>query len=384
MVRSFAIGFRMFRPLTFISITLLSTSSLAFAFHGRPKTTHPVPTIERLTFLGEAVFATGAQFDNTEVGGLSGIDFDPYSGTFYILSDDRSGTGPARFYTATIDLSDASLDDGDVQFRSVVTIKNKEGQPFAPNGVDPESIRFDPFRGTLFWTSEGDANALQNPFVREMDIDGSFIREFRVPRSYFPTASQRTGIRNNLAFESLSFSFDRSRLVTATENALIQDGETASLEAGSRVRILELNLKTGRSGREFIYVTEPIAKPPVPEGSFATNGLVELLSVGFDQYLAIERSFSVGAGNDIKIYRVDTRRATDVRRLRRTDRRFVRTADKALLLDLAELGLTLDNIEGVTFGPRLPTGELTLILVSDNNFNTNGQFTQFLAFAIDY
>ena len=54
---------------------------------------------------------------------------------------------------------------------------------------------------------------------------------------------------------------------------------------------------------------------------------------------------------------------------------------KKLLLDLADLGITLDNIEGVTFGPRIK-GDRTLILVSDNNFNPNGQFTQFLAFRI--
>ena len=51
------------------------------------------------------------------------------------------------------------------------------------------------------------------------------------------------------------------------------------------------------------------------------------------------------------------------------------------LLDLASLGLTLDNIEGVTFGPTLDNGDGSLILVSDNNFSTT-QFTQFLAFRI--
>ena len=342
----------------------------------------PVPKIERLTFLGEVTFPTGFQFQGTEVGGLSGLDFDPYSQTFYALADDRSATGPARFYTLDIDLTDGSLDAGDIQFRTVVTLKNQAGQPFPLNGVDPEAIRFDPFRGTLFWTSEGDANALQAPFVREMEVDGSFIRELQVPAGYLPTADQRRGIRNNLAFESLTFSFNRRQLVTATENALFQDGDPATLTAGSRARILQINARTGRAGREFIYVTEPIAAPPVPAGSFATNGLVEMLAVGFNQYLAVERSFSVGVGNAIKLFRVDTSRATDVSKRRRR-RRHVQPAAKDLLLDLSVLGITLDNIEGLTFGPRLPTGELTLILVSDNNFNPNGQFTQFLAFAID-
>ncbi|MEO1233020.1 MAG: esterase-like activity of phytase family protein, partial [Myxococcota bacterium] len=118
---------------------------------------------------------------------------------------------------------------------------------------------------------------------------------------------------------------------------------------------------------------------PIPSGSFATNGLVELLAVAEDEYLAVERSFSVGVGNAIKIFRVNTAGATNIRG---GVPAHPQPVAKELLLDLAQLGITLDNIEGITFGPRLPSGELSLILVSDNNFN-GFQFTQFLAFAVE-
>ena len=36
----------------------------------------------------------------------------------------------------------------------------------------------------------------------------------------------------------------------------------------------------------------------------------------------------------------------------------------------------------MTFGPRLPDGRRSVVLVSDDNFAAN-QFTQFLLFAID-
>ena len=36
----------------------------------------------------------------------------------------------------------------------------------------------------------------------------------------------------------------------------------------------------------------------------------------------------------------------------------------------------------MTFGPRLPDGRRSVVLVSDDNFAA-GQFTQFLLFAID-
>jgi hypothetical protein len=47
-----------------------------------------------------------------------------------------------------------------------------------------------------------------------------------------------------------------------------------------------------------------------------------------------------------------------------------------------DLGIPIDNIEGMTFGPSLPDGRNTLIIVSDNNFSP-GQFTQFILLALD-
>ena len=58
------------------------------------------------------------------------------------------------------------------------------------------------------------------------------------------------------------------------------------------------------------------------------------------------------------------------------------TTSKSLLLNLDTLGIPLDNVEGMTFGPRLRGGKRTLLLVSDNNFAPS-QFTQFLLFALD-
>ena len=43
-----------------------------------------------------------------------------------------------------------------------------------------------------------------------------------------------------------------------------------------------------------------------------------------------------------------------------------------------DLGIYVDNIEGVTFGPLLPNGKKTLLLVADNNFNPIEQSQVFL------
>jgi hypothetical protein len=140
-------------------------------------------------------------------------------------------------------------------------------------------------------------------------------------------------------------------------------------------------VRNGKALDEYVYVTEPVADTPNPPGSFATNGLVEILSLDEKRFLAVERAFSTGIGNTIRLFLADLSRASNVRRLDSIAGVPIRTVRKELLFDVDALGITLDNIEGITFGPRLRTGERTLILVSDNNFSAT-QFTQFLAFAV--
>lgn len=44
-------------------------------------------------------------------------------------------------------------------------------------------------------------------------------------------------------------------------------------------------------------------------------------------------------------------------------------------------GVTLDNMEAMSWGPDLPNGNRSLVLVSDNNFN-DSQRTLFMAFEV--
>jgi hypothetical protein len=54
---------------------------------------------------------------------------------------------------------------------------------------------------------------------------------------------------------------------------------------------------------------------------------------------------------------------------------------KKLLLNMDDLGIYTDNIEGVTFGPTLPNGHKTLVFIADNNF-TAIEKTQLLLFEV--
>ena len=383
-------------------LTLTATIALLGASH-LPATASELA----LSYLGQQIVATGTAYQGTTVGGLSGIDFDAATGTYFAISDDRSGFNAARFYNLSLDLSrfvrSATPGSSGVSFNSVTTLQTPGGSAFATNTVDPEGIRYRAATQTLVWSNEGQRSAagLQNPTVREMRLDGSHVREFAVPTAYLPSGSTAgtsvgdRGIQNNLAFESLTFSVDGKTLYTATENALVQDGPTASVTSGSRARILSFDVASGQAGAEYAYDISPVAIGPNPVGGFATNGLTDLLAIGDRQFIGIERSFAVGAqtpgtpvtGNTIRLFHIDARQATDIAgRDRIAGDDTVIAASKTLLLDLSDLrnddgsALALDNIEGLTLGPVVD-GKQTLVLVSDNNFGGT-QFTQFVALQV--
>lgn len=379
---------------------LFATLALAFAASGA----HAADFT--LNYLGQQIVPTGTQYAGTTVGGLSSLDYDAANQRYFAISDDRSQFNPARFYTLTLDLNQfarsATPGMAGVTFTGTTTIQQPGGGAFALNTVDPEGMRYSPTSGKLYWSNEGQRSSagFQNPTVREMNLDGSHARDFAVPAHYNPAGSAGgntagdMGIRNNLAFESMTFSTDGKTLYTATENGLAQDSLSATAANGSRSRILSFDIATGAAGAEYAYDVEPVAIAPNPATAFATNGLTDLLAIGDREFIAIERSFAVGAvtpgtpvtGNTIRLYHVDARLATDISGVIDLTGQNVIPAAKTLLLDLSTLkhddGTTLavDNIEGLALGPMV-NGKQTLILVSDNNFGAN-QFTQFVALEV--
>jgi hypothetical protein len=341
----------------------------------------------RLEFLGPYVYTKDAVLDGTAVGGLSGIDYDRANDLYYVISDDRSDFNPARFYTAKIDVSAAGISD--VSFVRTRPMQQPDGTVFPKKTenplrtVDPEAIRFNARTGTLYWSSEGDKSVPVDPFVREMTTDGRFLRDFALPPKFKATNASDTtqGIRDNLAFEALTLSADGTKIYVANENALFQDGPAANLGVASPVRVLRYDIATGRPEAEFVYVCEPVVKAPSSPTGYRDNGLPEMLALDDRRLLMLERGFSAGAGNTIKLFIAEFDGATDASGLPALAGQSYTPMTKTLLLDFETLGTRLDNMEGMTFGPTLPDGRRTLIIVSDNNFNAR-QITLFLAFAV--
>lgn len=333
-----------------------------------------------IEFLGEVTFPTKTTFKRTEVGGLSGITYDSRKNVYYTISDDRSQKAPARFYTLKIELGGGSLKKVDVV--NVTTLLKADGKPFPELILDPEGIALTK-DGKLFISSEGYVDKLVKPFVNQFSLTGKLLQVLPIPPNFLPSAKGNKGIRNNLAFESLTITPNQKYLFTATENALDQDGDVATVTAGSPARILKYNLSTAQPIQEFLYLTEPIAGS-AKISRFSANGLADLLAIDNTRLLSLERSFSLIKGHTIKLYEVSLAGADDISKiasLKTVNINKIKPAQKKLLFNFNQLNIPIDNIEGLTFGQCLPNGRRSLIFVSDNNF-TSFQFTQILAFSV--
>jgi hypothetical protein len=335
------------------------------------------PAEAGLRLIGEQVLPKGLTVDGTLVGGLSGLAFDKANGRWLALSDDRSEKAPARVYRVTLDYDASSFRSAAVS--GVVTLRTAEGKPFPAGGIDPEALRLAP-NGNLYWTSEGDARAGYSPSLNASAPDGGYLRSFPLPARY-RNGDGTHGPRDNLSFEGLALTPDGKTLILSLENALVEDGPKASLEAGSPVRIAAIDAASGKPGPEWVYVTDAIRLAPAKPGGFADNGVSEILPMGKDALLVLERGYSQGRGNSIRLYRAEIPGATDVSHLDRLAGTLWQPMRKSLVLDLGRLGVKLDNFEGMDWGPDLPNGHRSLVLVSDDNFN-DGQVTKFLVFEV--
>lgn len=346
-----------------------------------------------LDFLG-AYQLPKLDFQETRVGGLSGLTYDRQRDRFYAISDDRSNFAPARFYTLKLTLNpvgEASLPAnpiGNVEIEQVTILKGENGEPFAANTADLEGIALSP-RQSLFISSEGDTNRGVAPFIDEFDLaTGNWRGRLPMPTRYLPTteADQPSGVQNNQGFESLTLNagsygstqLEPFRLFTATESALLQD-LNPNHSAPTPIRLLHYLIGEDQSLilDEHLYLVDP-----APEG-VKNQGLSDLLVLDQGGHLlGLERSFGI-TGFGGKLYQLVMGGATDITAISSLSggTEGITPIYKRLLLDLSDLNIPLDNFEAMTTGPQLSDGSQSLILLSDDNFN-DLQTTELLLFRL--
>lgn len=272
----------------------------------------PSPGAARL--LGVTTLPSGLRLDGSVVGGLSGIDRDPSTGAYHLIADDRSELGPARTYTAAIDLSAGAPQ---VELTGVRTLLRDDRAPYPSLAA---------------WTATAWAN---------------------------------------LGLEAFTFA-DCGRLVTSVlEGPLLQDGPEPTATEGALVRLSVQN-RGGVLQGQYAYPVDPVGGAP------GANGVAAVLAdpARAGRYLVLERTVVLGQGTRVRIHAVDipsapgndSDAATDISDVDSLASTSVRPLRKDLVLDLGDLGVRPGIVEGMTWGPALPTGERSLVLVADDNF----------------
>jgi hypothetical protein len=274
-------------------------------------------------------------YDGTFVGNLSALAVDK-DGSLAALSD-RS---------ALFDLDARTLAP-----ESVVPLADENGA-----ALDSEGLVIDR-DGTRLVTSETE------PSIRRYSADGKILDRLPVPASLQVAPAGRATA--NQTFEGLTLLNGGRTLLASMEYAL----------AGDTAGIVRFQTWTRHHGRfelagQYAYRTDA-----------AFLGVPEVQALPDGRLLVLERGFTSGVGNTVRLYLADPRHATNTSGVENlTGQPDVRLIKKTLLTDIAScstLGATakqpqpnplLDNIEGMAITGR-GKGRLRVLLVSDDNQN---------------
>ncbi|MFI1400694.1 esterase-like activity of phytase family protein [Streptomyces sp. NPDC020681] len=285
--------------------------------------------------------------DKTEFQGV-------FVGNFSALAVDSGGR-----LAAVSDRSELfGLDGRSLAPKSVVHLADESGAQLDSEGIVVERD------GSYLISSETE------PSVRRYSRDGAILGSLPVPDALKVAPAGRA--TRNLTFEGLTLQPGGRTLVAAMEGPLTGDG------AG----IVRMQTWQRHSPWHGFRLSAQY-------GYRADTGLgvSEITATGDGRLLVLERGFTAGVGNTVRLYVADPRRAKDMSGVENItgDEGLVRKTLLADLVDCPSLGAPakqpqpnplLDNIEAMAVTSGAPGGRLRLLLASDDNQNP-AQITRF-------
>jgi hypothetical protein len=317
------------------TITCLTAAGPTAQAQGHDVVPHACSPLVNIDGFSDALDKT--VFDGTYVGNLSALAVDT-DGRIAALSDRSS------LFT---------LDAATKTPASVVQLADESGA-----ALDSEALVIDR-DGTRLITSETE------PSIRRYTRDGVITGRLPVPAALQVAPAGRA--TKNLTFEGLALQPGGRTLVASMEGALSGDSnDLVRLQTWQRQGLKQ----EFQLSRQYGYRVD------------TGLGISEITATGDGRLLVLERGYTSGVGNTVRLYLADLRGATDTSGTDSlTGQDGIRLVGKTLLADIADcpsLGATakqpqpnplLDNIEGLAVTGHAPGGRLRLLLVSDDNQN---------------
>jgi hypothetical protein len=218
-------------------------------------------------------------------------------------------------------------------------------------GLDSEGIAYRAATGSVFVSDEVASSITQFDAATGATLGGVAV----------PAIYTSANVQSNMGLESLAFG--PGGLWTANEEALVPDGPLSTTSEGSWVRIQRFDTGLAAAG-QWGYRTDPISALN-PFISAERSGVVDVLPWTATTLLVLERELggAVVPTFRSRLYGVDVTTASDVSAVPSLAGGGFTPLSKTLLWE----GLFgSSNFEGMTFGPALPDGSTSLLLISDD------------------
>jgi hypothetical protein len=334
----------------------------------------------KLNFLDEYILADSIVFKNSIIGGLSGVDY--VNKTYYFVVDDARNP---RVLSAKINILKNKIEA--IDFKNVIYLNDSTTKFYKKNALDLESIFVDEKTGNINLVSEGAIKWNKKPTVFKVDKNGAFLEDFTLPQNL----SNLINIKHNAVFEGSSKSIDNRGFWVAMEAPLNVDGEDPTFQKkSSPIRITYFDKNTKQATKQFAYQLEHISKPA--KGDINLNGVTSILEYKKNHFFITERTYQSGYGaygNIVRIFEahIDDE-VTNIIKLDSLKMSAFTPLKKRLIFNFEDVKSQLtqgivDNIEGITLGPKLENGNQSLLLISDDNFQVYGkQLNQFILLEI--
>lgn len=375
--------------------------------------------------------SSGFGANQNRLGMCSDMFYDRSGHHLYSLADRGPGGGTIAYETRMqkfkVNVDKKTGEISHFRLQETIKFKTTDGtqsfnglNPLLLNGtVEVLGLSFDPEGLTIGPNDQVFVSDEYGPSVYEFELielpDGTrearFVRAFTPPTNLLPFAGTlldfvngrgilTAGRQDNRGYEGLTISPDGSKLYGILQDPLINEGPTAGEGRRSRnVRIVEYDVETGLSTRQFVYQLETLAainaRIPGTANDFAATaqgrniGCSGILALNDEEFLVIERdNRGRGVDDPLATLPVGSKRifkirihagVTDVSNISLAGHTTtlpsgVTPVDKELFLDvqskLVGAGIVIpEKVEAIVVGPQLKDGSYSILIGNDNDFS---------------
>lgn len=326
------------------------------------------------------------EFQETQIGGITGITFNTKNKNFYTLVSNQEDNSTSRFYQVQIKDWDKvpTLEFKKVFFLSERNNKNFQtfdefidrmatGKRTKFTVPQPEDMAYSPKDNQLVWANNQHFYTLDTlsfynqSFIAKMELTGRMTYTYALPKTF--KFSSYSNLQPEKMLKAISIAPTGEKLFLAPEKSLMEDRASELSYDTGYVRIFQFR----NDSRSFeIYYAYPIDIPndlnidPVNE----KRNIAALTALNDSLLLVLERVENLDGSNRFLLFAVDLNKDNQIKsRKNLIEFKKFLPLNKRLIADFNEIEPLQNHLwDGMCLGPVV-NGRQSLVLVSNNEFS---------------